>query len=219
MKETADRFTEHLKVVLGEGLKSVVLYGSMARGEHMKKHSDINILIIVKDVNLNTLSSISKIKNKPAYRNVAPLVFTEEYLENSADVFPIEFLDIKENHIVLYGSDCLKDLKIDLINLRHQCEWELKSKLLQLEKFYIESKGNKKALKLFLVKKLPSFVVVFKNLLRLNGAGLNFDDNILNKLRLARQAGIDIDDLFGKFFSELKRVSDAVDKLPVKNNV
>lgn len=222
MNDTAKNFTEQLKTKLGADLKAVFLYGSAAGAQYLKKHSDINILIIASSMDIDTLTKISAIKNRPVHKGIALLVFTKEYLENSADIFPIEFLDIKESHVVLYGQDYLKNLKIDLINLKYQCEWELKSKLLQLEKFYIGSKGNKRALQLFLIKELPSFLTIFKNLLRLNGPDLNFDKDILNKLQLARQGKFKIDDIygiFGKFFSELKRLSDAIDKLPVKSNV
>ena len=40
------------------------------------------------------------------------------------------------------GRDILKDLKIDLKNLRFQCEQELKGKLLNLRQAYLEAGAN-----------------------------------------------------------------------------
>ena len=224
MRKIAESFTEQLKLKLGADLKSVFLYGSVARGEYTKKHSDINMLIIVEDMDIAVIHKISAIKKKSAYKNIEPLIFTKDYLENSADVFPIEFLDIKESHVLLAGEDFLKDLKISQANLRRQCEWELKSKLLQLEKIYINSQANEKLLRQFLLKELPSFLVVFKNVLRLKGiaAGFDLDSEVLNKLQQARLGNTKIDDVytaFEKIFSQLKRLSDVIDKLPVKYDV
>lgn len=230
MKKNLNSFTEQLKAKLGENLLLVSLYGSEARGEHVKKHSDINVLIILNKRDLSGLKSIAGIKKKPAFRDIAPLVFTKDYLNSSLDTFPIEFLDIKENHSVLSGEDCLKGLNIGLKNLRHQCEWELKSKIIQLQKFYINSGGKTKALQQFLLKGLPSFVVVFKNILRLKNITVketdetlkriahefDLDKDILNELWQARTANLKIKDIqgaFEKFLSLAYGLSDAVDRL------
>ena len=216
MKKNLNSFTEQLKSKLGENLLLVSLYGSKARGEHVKRHSDINILIILNKRDLSCLKAIAGIKKKPAFRDISPLVFTRDYLNSSVDTFPIEFLDIKESYSVLYGEDCLKGLKIGLKNLRHQCEWELKSKIIQLQKFYINSGGNTKALQQFLLKALPSFTVIFKNIQRLKNIDSDLDQDVLNELRQARVSNRKIKDTqgtFEKFLSMLYRLSDAVDKL------
>lgn len=224
-----DSFTEQLKLYLGENLKSVILYGSVVRQDYSKKLSDINILIVLGAVNLKDLSLISKIKHNLKFGRISPIVFTKIQLENTTDVFPIEFLDMQENYAAMWGEDCLKSLKIDLKNLRHQCEWELKSKIIQMQRFYMENKKNK-FLSDFLLKKLPSFIVIFKNLLRLKNIIENKRDKILEKVALEfnLEKGIfdklyqaravnhklsDTEELFGRFLSELQHLADKVDGL------
>lgn len=216
MKKNLNSFIEQLKSGLGQNLQSVFLYGSAVSGEYTKRHSDVNILIILNRLDMPALKIIAGIKKKAAFRDIAPLVFAEDYLNSSLDTFPIEFLDIKENYSHLYGEDCLKGLKIDLRNLRHQCEWELKSKIIQLQKFYINSGGKHKALQQFLLKSLPSFTVIFKNIQRLKNIDGNLDQDVLNELRQARIFNRKIKDIqgtFEKFLSMLYRLSDAVDRL------
>lgn len=226
-----EAFTEKTKSQLEDNLIAVILYGSLARGEHIKKHSDINLLIVLKTVTLEELQKIALIKRNRKFHSISPLVFSEDYLTSSTDTFPIEFLDMKDCYTVLFGKDCLKGLEIGLGNLRRQCEWELKSKLIQLRQVYINSQGKKKLLEQLMLKELPSFIVVFKNVLRLKNInvldkeeilrkikiGLNINNDILEKLwnaRLGRQRIKDIRESFREFLTTIERISDAIDKMP-----
>lgn len=223
-------FTESLKLALGVILKSVILYGSFASGQHTKKHSDINILIILERVDLESLHKITAVKKSRRFNDIAPLVFDIATLENSCDIFPIEFLDMQENYIVLFGEDYLKGLKIGTANLRHQCEWELKTKIFRLQQLYVDSQGKNRAVGSFLVGNLPSLLVVFKNILRLkNIAAYNREDiidGIVKEFNLngevfygllkARSEGKELKDaqnVFGLMLGELWNLSRAVDKM------
>lgn len=225
-----DSFTEELKSYLGGSLKSVILYGSAVAGDYSKKFSDINILVALDAVSSKNLSILSKIKHNPKFRRVSPIVFTKVQLENTTDTFPIEFLDMQESHIAVFGEDYLKDLKIDLKNLRYQCEWELKSKIIQMQRFYVNDKIKNKFLNGFLIKNLSSFIVIFKNILRLNNitetkkdkileriaSEFNLDKEIFNKLYQARIYKIsDTGELFVTFLSELQQLADKIDALLV----
>ena len=230
-KQLLEDFIQKAQSQLKDDLIAVILYGSLASGEHIKKHSDINLLIILKTVALEELRKIALIKRNRKFHSITPLVFSEDYLTSSTDTFPIEFLDIKDCYTILFGKDCLKGLEIGQGNLRRQCEWELKSKLIQLRQIYINSQGKKKLLEQLMLKELPSFIVVFKNVLRLKNinvskkedilknikTGLNIDNDILEKLwlaRLGRQRIKDIPELFREFLTTIERISDAVDKMP-----
>ena len=184
IKRPINTFVEQLRSKLVNNLNSVVLYGSMVSPEYRTKHSDINILIVLNKVDIEGLRHIAGLKRKYKFNRIAPLVFSQIHLENSTDTFPIEFLDMRENYVILWGEDCLKDLKIDLKNLKHQCEWELKSKLIQLQQFYINSQGADRALRNFLMKGLPSFIIIFKNILRLKNIVEEKKDKILEKVAL-----------------------------------
>jgi len=83
------------------------------------------------------------------------------------DVYPIEFLDMQEQHRLLAGEDVLKDLKISQGNLRLQCEQELKGKLLHLRRSYLETKGDARRLEELMLASLKPFGIILRNLLRL----------------------------------------------------
>lgn len=223
-------FIEQARVLLADNLKSIVLYGSVLSGGYSKRHSDLNILLVLEKADIQSLGQTAKIKRNPQFKDIAILVLTKQYLENSTDTFPMEFLDIQESYIILWGEDCIKGLHIDLKNLRHQCEWELKTKIIQMQRLYINSAGNATALRSFLTQSLPSFIVVFKNILRLKGkcendkekivesiaAEFNVNKDILVTLWQSRSLGAKIADAqkaFDAFLQELESLSDSVDSL------
>lgn len=232
LEKIVQDFVELLKVKLSVNLKAALLYGSAARGAYSKRYSDINILLVVEALDRHSLKSIGALKRRLAFNKIAVLALSKKDIKSSTDTFPIEFLDMKENHILLWGEDYLKGLTIDLKNLRHQCEWELKSKLIQAQQLYINSFMHKNALRIFLLKNLPSFITVFKNILRLQGISESSKDKILERIALEfglhtdifrqlwqmRQGSLKtvaIEEAFERFLEALSQLSYKVDTLLV----
>lgn len=233
IKKTIDNFLQQLKIRLGSNLTSLALYGSLAGGEYVSRKSDINLLVILGKADLASLKSISRIKRKAQFKTIEPYAFSRDYLESSTDVFPIEFLDLKSQNILLFGEDVLCCLKIDLANLRHQCEWELKSKIVRLQKFYIDSGGKEKSLGQFLGNNFSSFISVFKGILRLKDITEFKKEKIIQRLVLEFGLKKEVFDsllsawmgeaqannfgkIFDEFYFELLKLSARVDELIVK---
>lgn len=168
VKKVINEFVKNLESVYGDSLISVVLYGSAASGEYMLKHSNVNMMIILKDTSLDNLAKISQFINKHKFMVINPVFFTEDYIKHSTDTFPIEFMDMKENHIVLKGKDVLKDINIDIRNLRFQCEQELKSKIINIKRLYLRT-VNTALLRKFLFKSVSASAHILRNLVRLKG--------------------------------------------------
>lgn len=159
-------FILDLRKAYKHDLLSVVLYGSAAS----PPYSDIsspNILVLLRSTNLSELKKVTNVVNK--FKNLTPLFLTEEYILSSLDIFPIEFLDMQENYILLYGKDFLKDIRVDLKNLRFQCEYELKAKLLSLKQLYLGVNNQTVALKEPLIRSFTSILHILRNVLRLKG--------------------------------------------------
>ena len=168
IQKTLDNFTAGLKATYQDGLISVILYGSCASGEFKPGFSNINLLIVLDDPSLENLAKSKTLFKKSDFRHFNCLFFTPDYLNRSTDVFPIEFLDLKENYVIVYGKDLLSELEIDLKNLRFQCEQELKAKLLNIKAFFLHNR-DKTALQNGLVKSFNSFLHISRNLIRLKG--------------------------------------------------
>lgn len=163
-------FAHELELIYGEDLKSVVLYGSAAGGNHSGKYSDFNVFVVLRDISPASLARSNRAVRKWTGRgNPPPHFFGPEHIESSLDVFPIEFLDMLDRHEVLLGKDPLAGIRVDPKNLRHQCESELKGKLLHLRAFYAGNCHRPRRIAKIMVSSFPTFLALFRAALRLRG--------------------------------------------------
>ncbi len=171
MAWTKEKMVEELKHQLGERLVSILLYGSLAAGDHAGKNSDINLLVVTKTMMMEELQSLSKVIVPWVKEgNHSPLFLTRTHLEEYASVFPVEILDIQNSHQVLYGEDPLEGIKVSNSHLVIQLQHELQSKLLRLKTQFILTESKKDAVKKLMIDSLSSFLVLFKNALWLFNA-------------------------------------------------
>jgi hypothetical protein len=98
-----------------------------------------------------------------------PVYFTVEELSDAADVFPIEFYQMANARVVLYGQDPFEFVQLSDKNLRHQTEYELRSKLIQLRRFYIPASVSIEKLCALMSDSLSSFAALFRAVLMLHG--------------------------------------------------
>jgi predicted nucleotidyltransferase len=165
---TPEELVGRLKEAMPSGLRSVVLYGSAAAGDHLGKVSDYNVLVVADRLGLAELEAISE----PAAAwslagNRPPILFTIGELARSTDAFPIELGDMKRSHTVLLGDDPVADLAIKSEHLRLQLERELKGKLLDLREAFLLTKGKPKRVHILMIETLPAFLVLCRAALRL----------------------------------------------------
>jgi predicted nucleotidyltransferase len=161
------------QTAFGREVESVILYGSGARGEYVAGKSDINFLVILTSLGMTKLRYAVEIVEKWRERAVAvPLALTRDYLHASLDSFPIEFLNMKRNHRVVFGEDVLANLEISPQNLRLQLERELKGKLLHLREGLLNMGHDRKALQEWLERTIPIFAALFETFLFLKGESI-----------------------------------------------
>jgi len=229
---TPEQLVEKLKEANPTGLKAVILYGSAAGGDHVGKRWDYNVLVIMDQLGLPEL----KLFLKPSEGwvkdgNAPPLLFTPEGFRQSADVFPIELLDIRDAHRVLYGQDMTGQIEINPENLRLQLEHELKGKVIQLRERYLETGGKSKQVGDLMINSLSSFLVLFRAALRLYreqvpatkleavtllSSYIPFDPGVFESID-ALKAGtkklrdVDTEELFGRYLRTIESIVQAVD--------
>ncbi len=229
---TPEKLVEELKQACPDQLKSVVLYGSAAAGDHAGRRSDYNVLVLAEELGVKTLQAFSKTAAAWAKAgNPAPLLFTQDRLKQATDVFPIELLDIRECHKILYGDDPVSDLEISTANLRLEIEHELRGKLIRLRQAYLLTGGKAKAVADLMVESLSTFLVLFRASLRLFqdeipqkkfqalellGTHLSFDPAVFQTVQQLKDGTIkpkdcDTEDLFNTYLSTIECVIDAVD--------
>lgn len=161
---------DDLKTSHGKNLASVVLYGSAAAGDFVTQASDYNLLIALHEIRPRDLRAAqAPMREWQRMGHPLPVYFTVSELTNAADVFPIEFHQMEKARLVLYGEDPLANLKISDEFLRHQTEYELRSKLIQLRRLYIPASVSVERLENLMTESLVSFAALFRAVLLLYG--------------------------------------------------
>jgi predicted nucleotidyltransferase len=170
VQDALNHLVEDLKTTHGDNLSSVVLYGSAAAGDHIELRSDYNLLISLNRITPEDLRQAqAPMREWQRLGHPLPVYFTVEELSDAADVFPIEFYQMEHARIVLYGTDPFAFVRLSDANLRHQAEYELRSKLIQLRRLYIPASVSIEKLCDLMSDSLASFAALFRAVLVLHG--------------------------------------------------
>jgi hypothetical protein len=154
----------------GEKTHSIHITGTAVTDDFDEKVSDVNSVVVLKQMDLNFLKLLAPLGKKHGKKKVAaPLIMTPEYIHSSLDVFPIEFLNLKHIHATVFGEDIFRDLTIDRLDLRQQCERDLKIKLIGLRQQYVSSQGDQKILSEGLIGAITGYMPLFRGIIALYG--------------------------------------------------
>jgi len=186
-----EEYEKDFKDLFGEDLVAVILYGSAARGEYVPKKSDINFLIVLTDNGIERFYAAQPLVKKWIKRRVSiPLFLTEDYIRNSLDSFPIEFLNISNYYKVLCGKDVFENIDIGRENLRLQVEREMKGKLLNLRQAYFQGAGNAKSAALLIQQSLGTFLSLFPAILSIKNESISAE-SLENMNKVAQTFALD----------------------------
>jgi hypothetical protein len=188
---TLDGLVSQLRAAYGTALRSVVLYGSAAAGEHIPKRSDYNVLVIVDALTTDSLRAASATARAWAEAgNPAPLTLTASEWRGSVDIFPMEYADMIERHRVLHGESPFTGIAVEPGDLRLQLEQESMGKLIKFRQGILASGGDYGRQLELIAGSVSTIMVIFRALLRLLGQ-VPPTDNIATSEAVARAAGFD----------------------------
>jgi predicted nucleotidyltransferase len=169
--EIKDELLQDLNAAFGNNLLCAAIFGSAASPRYVPGRSDINIVLVMNSDSILSLKPLNRMERKWLKRRVVfSFFFTPEELRTSLDVFPLEFLGIRREHIVLTGTDYFQDLKINPALLRLQCERDLKGGLIHLKREFIRWHHKKKALAELARISFTRFLIIFRGILFAAGA-------------------------------------------------
>ena len=235
-QDAFNHLIDDLRATHGENLVSVVLYGSAAAGDFVEPRSDYNLLIALERIAPEDLRQAqAPVREWQRLGHPLPVYFTFAELRDAADVFPIEFHRMERARRVLYGRDPFESFKISDANLRHQTEYELRSKLIQLCRLYIPASASAQRLQALMSDSLTSFATLFAPVLILRGEQppvlkrdvvrataqlLGLDGRVFDRvfeLRADADGGSlgerEAEELFAAYMGQIEHVIEAVDQI------
>jgi hypothetical protein len=162
-----------------------------------------------------------------------PLLMGAEEMRRSADLFSIEFLDMRRHYRVLWGEDVLKTLEIPMRLHRAQLEYELCEKTILLRQGLLAAAGNTEAKWDLLLRSLPTFGTLFRHtLIAMGEAGtgskreavalladkLGIDGSVFGELLDIREhreqrKTAKVDEIFSRYLKLVEQVTATVDKM------
>jgi hypothetical protein len=194
-------WTDALREAAGSACRALYLHGS-ALTPRFESASDINLLLIVPDLPqplLDALAGAIAARRKKSTRRVTPLVLTDEQVRRSADVFPVEFHDLEARRALLWGEDVLATLRVGHGHLRHQCESELRSKLVGVRQAYLFAGGTPDVAARLLARAAGGSAATYRGLLELRGVTDPPDDAAALASAVARTYAVDVEGLAAPF--------------------
>jgi len=213
-------------------IHSLYLIGSSLTEDYLEKVSDINSIIVVQEIDFAFLDTLAPLGKRGRQKGLAvPLIMDPVYIQRSLDVFPIEFLSFKLVHHTLYGEDILAGLEINRQELKYQCDRELKGRIVWLQKNYVSSLEDKKALAAYIISHMGGYLPILRGILHLLGheppPGLEkvldliskstgtdtrvFADIYAIKKNLAQPSKEEVTQLFAEFYQATQRLIEVVD--------
>ena len=229
-----NEFVERMRAAAGTNLVAAILYGSAAAGDHIPDYSDVNLLCVLGETSFAAIEALAPAMEwwgKQKHR--LPLLLSADEMRRSADVFSIEFLDMRRHYRLLWGEDILKTLEIPMRWHRAQVEYELREKTILLRQRLLMTSGNDEAKWDLLLRSLPAFGTLFRHaLIALGDAGagskrdaaaalaakLGIDTSVFGELldireRKRERKSAKVDEVFARYLMLVEQVTAAVDRM------
>ena len=229
-----------VRAALGSDFLAAYLTGSVLTQSFDAKQSRINLLVVARTLDTDVLERIApacqaSAAAKDANAGIDPLFLSRRQVEHSIDVFPIEWLEIHERHLLLEGEDLVAALEVPAGFLRLQCEHELRGKHIRLRQTYLLAHDRPEELERVVRGSASGFATLFRTLLRLRGETPPGDSAKVIQ-RLADVYGLDATGVLGpqlmrysprrykseeilalyrKFLVEMDRLVNAIDEMHV----
>ena len=230
-----EQLISDLRIAHGDNLASIVLYGSAAVGDQVNRRSDHNLLIALQRITTDDLHAAhDALREWHKLGQPTPVYFTVAELQDAADVFPIEFLQMEKARKVLFGRDPFEFVQISQANLRHQTEYELRTSLIRLRRLYIPASASAEKLSNLMSDSLASFAALFRALLILKGhePPISKRDSVQTTVRVfsldaapferilemhtdkgSTLTEAEANSLFSNYMTQIEKVIEAVDRI------
>lgn len=150
MRPTVEGYADLVQSLFGQHALSLTFYGLLAETDRQAEWnagSDLTQNLIVLDrVDLSALRSLSEHGMRLSHERIAaPIIMTPPYIKESCDTFALEFIEIAQGRIVLFGPDYFQDLEFQPEHVRLQIERELKVILIRLRQSLLASLNEEQA--------------------------------------------------------------------------
>ena len=167
LKAIDELLKDELLQTFQEHLSAIIRYGELKLESKEVRYCEY--LIIFYNLNTNILNNLQPLITKFNPLGARMRIRSHEEFRSSADIFPDFYLELKQNHEIIFGKNELKSIQVDDENLRLSLEFQIRQLAIQFRRAYLRSKGEEKKYRLLLKKGFNELLYIIKYLMVLEG--------------------------------------------------
>lgn len=171
-------YIDELEDIMPQRIRAVYIYGSGARDLNKENLTNLDLVVVVDDLSGEDIFLCSKASNKWARKkkNKTPIFLDYDEWMSTADVYPMEYSEMKDCSFKVRGENILSSLKINKFDLKTQCKQETRKFLMMCRNLYIQTAHLNYDLSNSICALVSLFMVIFRTLLRLSRIEVPKDD-------------------------------------------
>jgi hypothetical protein len=170
LREPVGEYVSLVRELAGETARSVTLFGAVVAGAFDPERHTVTNVVVLDEVRIDLLRRLAEHGARLGkHRIAAPLIMTPAYIQQSLDTFPLELLEIHQQHVTVIGTDFFVDLAFDDAHMRLQCERELKVAAIGLRQGLLATVGSERLLADVLVDAAGGLLRTLRGMLWLRG--------------------------------------------------
>lgn len=147
LRSPAVTYADMVRQVTNGKAIGLAFYGLCVGGRFNPAVQPARNVLVVEKIELPSLRKLSQQGVKLARTGIAaPIVMTPKYITASLDTFPLELLEIQQQHVQIFGDEYFADLPLKDEHVRMQCERELKTALVGMRQGLLRTAGRDRAL-------------------------------------------------------------------------
>lgn len=170
LKKEVKLFCEETVRACESKIISITVMGSAAGPDFLGGLSDVNILVVFSQLDLQDLNAVAP-KARVWWRRskLSPRFISKNNIFSSLEYFPIDFWIMQNSRSVLYGEDILKDVVITKKALLWQLCHEVKGLRMRIKQQYWRTAGDVRFAGANLIADYSTILILSKVLLFLKG--------------------------------------------------
>jgi hypothetical protein len=135
---TATRLASDLQAIFGPRLRAVVVYGAHARPHTRPVNARIQTCALVDAITYADLSACAeRARGWEGQGLEMPLLLPTREFERSLDVFPLEYGDLIDHHVPVFGDDPFEGHDVGGEDLRRACEVQARGHVIHLREGFL----------------------------------------------------------------------------------
>jgi hypothetical protein len=170
MRERVGSYARLIQELFGESGKALTVFGAVLIDGFNVDRDTVRSVLVVERIELSLLRRLADRGAKLGKTGVAaPLIMTPDHIRTSLDTFPLELMEIQQQHVTLFGQDYFNELTFENVHVRLQCERELKRILIGMRQGLLASAGRERLVPMMGKDAADDLVRTLRGLLWLKG--------------------------------------------------